>query len=318
MHIVQRLLEALGWPKYARHVIIPEYAVEGREVDFALCHPPSTPRVFMEVKRVGNIDKGIKQLFEYAFHTGVPIVVLTDGQKWRFYHPAGEGSYEDRKVVELDLIVGNSEECAKSLNRYLNYESVQIGEAAEVIVEDYKSIVNQRKIEERLPEVWGELVQEKNGNLLRVVMEKAKEKVGYEPTAEQVLTFLKNLSVPPVKQKPVTKKGTKKLQQAKKKLSSPKRLRVTISDEEVIEHANGIDTFVDVIEKLGIKRIKDLEIIRNSIPLISNSKDPKRAQHQRGQYYIVSGLSAKNQEKTLNQIAKDLGIDLDVELVDKV
>ena len=69
--------------------------------------------------------------------------------------------------------------------------------------------------------MWGELVQEKNGNLLRVVMEKAKEKVGYEPTAEQVLTFLKNLSVPPVKQKPVTKKGTKKLQQAKKKLSSP-------------------------------------------------------------------------------------------------
>ena len=191
--IVNRLLHTLEWPIFTPQVVIPEFGVEGQRVDFALCHPASTPRVFIEVKRVGSIDKGIKQLFEYAFHTGVPIVILTDGQKWRFYHPAGEGSYEDRMVEELDIIVGNSEECAKSLNRYLNYKVVQTGEAAEVIVEDYKSIVNQRKIEERLPEVWGELVQEKNENLLQVVMDKAKEKVGHEPTEDLVLAFLKSL-----------------------------------------------------------------------------------------------------------------------------
>ena len=309
--IIERLLNVLAWPTYDTKVVFPEYEVDRGNVDYALCHPASTPRVFIEVKRVGNIDKGTEQLFDYAYRIGVTILILTDGQKWRFYHPAGEGSYEDRKVTELDFIVGNSEECAKRLDRYLNYESVKIGKAAEVIAEDYRNIVNQRQIEERLPEVWNELLQEKNDYLLLAMMDKAKEKVGRGPTEEQVLTFLKNLSVPPIKPKPITKKGTKKL-------SPPKRLRVKISDEGVIERKNGIDTFVDVIEKLGIECIKDLEIIRNSIPLISNSKDPERAQHQRGQYYIVSGLSAKNQERTLNQIAKDLRIDLDVELVDKV
>ena len=166
----------MKWPIFTPQVVIPEFGVEGQRVDFALCHPASTPRVFIEVKRVGNIDKGIKQLFEYAFHTGVPIVILTDGQKWRFYHPAGEGSYEDRTVAEIDLIAENNEVSSNCLDRYLNYESVKIGKAAKVIVSDYQRIVSQRKIEERLPEVWNELVQEKHEYLLLAIMEKAKDK----------------------------------------------------------------------------------------------------------------------------------------------
>ncbi len=316
--IIDRLLGALEWPTYDIKIVFPEYGVDRGNVDYALCHPASTPRVFIEVKRVGNIDKGTEQLFDYAYRIGVTILILTDGQKWRFYHPAGEGSYEDRKVAELDLIVGNSEESAKRLDRYLNYESVKTGKAAKVIAEDYRNIVNQRQIEERLPEVWIELVQEKNEYLLLAVMDKAKDKVGHEPTEDQVLTFLKNISVPPIKPKPVTKKVNEKSLQGKKKLSPPKRLRVKISDKEVVEHENGIDTFVDVIEKLGIELVRDLGITRNSIPLISTTKDSERAQHQRGQYYIVSGLSSKNQERTLKQIVKELKADMEVELVDKV
>ncbi len=340
--IVNRLLHTLDWPIFTPQVVIPEFGVEGQRVDFALCHPTSTPRVFIEVKRVGNIDKGIKQLFEYAFHIGVTIVILTDGQKWRFYHPAGEGSYEDRMVEELDIIVRNSEECAKSFNRYLNYKTVLTGKAAEVIVEDYKSIVKQRKVEERLPEVWSELIHEKNENLLQIVMEKAREKVGHEPTEEQVVSFLKNLSVPSVEltsvpiivhEKPkqdkkkltfkphIPKNGKReevheKPKQDKKKLTF-KRLRVTLSDGEVIERNNGLTTFIEVIEKLGIERVKDLNLIRNTIPLISTSKDPTHEQHQIGEFYIVKRMSTKNKKRILDRIAKELKVDLEVELVDK-
>ncbi len=316
--IIDRLLGALEWPTYDIKIVFPEYGVDRGNVDYALCHPVSTPRVFIEVKRVGNIDKGTEQLFDYAYRIGVTILILTDGEKWRFYHPAGEGSYEDRMVAEVNFIVEDSEECANSLDRYLNYESVKRGKAAKVIAEDYRNIVNQRQIEERLPEVWSELVQEKHEYLLLAIMEKAKDKVGHEPTEEQVLTFLKNLSVPPVKPRPATKKVNEKSPHGKKKLSPPKRLRVKISDREVIERENGIDTFVDVIEKLGIELVRDLDITRNSIPLISTTKDPERAQHQSGQYFIVSGLSSKNQERTLKQIVKKLKADMEVELVDKV
>lgn len=92
--IVRRLLDALDWPQFDPQIAIPEYPVPGGRVDFALCHPASKPMVFIEVKQVGQSDGAERQLFEYAFHAGVPIAVLTDGQKWQFFHPIGRGNYE--------------------------------------------------------------------------------------------------------------------------------------------------------------------------------------------------------------------------------
>ena len=118
--IVLRLLNVLDWPTYNTQVIIPEYSVEGRRVDYALCHPLSKPLVFIEVKQVGNIEGAERQLFEYAFHTGVPIAILTDGREWHFFHPSGQGDYKERRVYKLDLIERDSEESAIRLNRYLH------------------------------------------------------------------------------------------------------------------------------------------------------------------------------------------------------
>ena len=138
--IVLRLLHELGWPRYNTQVIIPEYSVEGRRVDFALCHPALNPLVFIEVKQVGQIEGAERQLFEYAFHTGVPIVILTDGREWHFFHPSGQGDYRERRVYKLDLIERDSEESTRHLNRYLNYESMCTGEAIRAIEEDYERI----------------------------------------------------------------------------------------------------------------------------------------------------------------------------------
>ena len=196
--IVLRLLEALKWPIYTPQIIIPEYPVEGRRVDFALCHPGAKPVIFIEVKQVGKIDGAEKQLFEYAFHEGVPILVLTDGQKWRFFHPAGLGNYKDRLVHELDFIIGNSEEIAKRLSRYLNYESVRAGEALKVITADYQNIDDERHIQEGLPKAWTHLVAAPNERLLEIISEKTTEICGKRPTPEQVIDFLKDLSVPSI------------------------------------------------------------------------------------------------------------------------
>ena len=150
--IVLRLLHALGWPRYNTQVIIPEYSVEGRRVDFALCDPPLEPLVFIEVKQVGQIEGAERQLFEYAFHRGVPIAILTDGREWHFFHPGGQGNYQERRVCELDLIETRNEESSGRLNRYLNYELIRTREAIRAIEEDYRNISRQRQIETRLPE----------------------------------------------------------------------------------------------------------------------------------------------------------------------
>lgn len=191
--IVGRLLTSLTWPWWNPRVVIPEYSVGGRRVDFALCHPALKPMVFIEVKQVGQSDGAERQLFEYAFHEGVPIAVLTDGKKWQFFHPIGQGNYEERKVYTLDIIETDNEEIVGRLNRYLSYESVCTGEAAKAIADDYQNASNQRLIEEKLPEAWNKLVEEKDEILLDLVAEKVESMCGYKPTGDQVWDFLESV-----------------------------------------------------------------------------------------------------------------------------
>ena len=317
-YIIIRVLEVLGWPRYTPKVIIPEYGVEGQRVDFALCHPPGKPRVFIEVKQVGNLDGAEEQLFGYAFREGVPIAILTDGQKWRFFHSTGEGKYRDRKVYELDMIESDSEESVQRLNRYLNYEAVQTGDAVTAIKNDYQRVVKQREIEARLPELWSELLQEKNEYLLLAMMDKAKEKVGHEPTEEQVLTFLKSLKRETGLDRTgkTTQPGSCHTSYSQQTSSVQQGLVVKMPNEEVINHKRASNTFVEVIEKLGIEKVKDLnkEYI---IPLISDSKHPKYNQGKSGNYYIMTGSSTKTKKRLLDEIASDLGVRLDVKIVDK-
>ena len=68
--IVSTLLSGLGWKTSDTTVVYPEYGIDTGRVDYALCHPPLTPIVLIEVKRVGKIDGAEEQLFSYAFHQG--------------------------------------------------------------------------------------------------------------------------------------------------------------------------------------------------------------------------------------------------------
>ena len=157
--IVLRLLKALDWPISNMQIVHPEYSVgAGRRVDFALCHPPSKPIVFIEVKRVGKIEKNEQQLFEYALDYGVmPIAVLTDGRKWSFFHLMGLEYYRELRVCELDLIKGNTEEIADCLNRYLNYQSIRTGEAIRTMKKDYERVYKQKIESKPVPSIPSEL-----------------------------------------------------------------------------------------------------------------------------------------------------------------
>ena len=304
--IVLRLLNILDWPTFNTQVVIPQYGVEGRKVDFALCHPPSKPTIFIEVKRVGNIEGAERQLFEYAFHEGVPIAILTDGQKWRFFYPIGQGDYKERRVCELDLTEDHSVENVNRLNRYLNYKSIQTGEAAEAIKKDYEKVVQQRQVATRLPEAWSKLVEEADEFLLHAVAEKTESLSGYRPTDEQVLDFLKSLKT---ETEPDNGNGGNSTWNP--------GLLVTMPNGEKVNHKVSATTFVEVIEKLGIERVRGLNKV-DIIPIISTHKDDKYNQHQSGQYYIMTHNSNKKKKRLLEEIASELGEPLlKVEIVEK-
>lgn len=112
--IVLRLLHALSWPPYNTQIIWPEFVLEGRRVDYALCHPPCKPIALVEVKQIGESEGAERQLFEYAFHAGIPLAILTSGQEWNFFLPAERGDYGERRVYKLDIVEREISECASS------------------------------------------------------------------------------------------------------------------------------------------------------------------------------------------------------------
>lgn len=189
--IVLRLLAALGWPTYDVQVIWPEYSLGGRRVDFALCNPPGKPIAFVEVKQVGQSEGAERQLFEYAFHVGVPLAILTDGQEWNFFLPAEQGDYGERRVYKLDLLERDTGECVNRLKRYLQYAAVVSGQAIDNARADYRNNSRERLIQTTLPNAWRKLIEEADGLLIDLIADKVESLCGYKPDNPLVEQFLK-------------------------------------------------------------------------------------------------------------------------------
>ncbi len=188
--VVLPILNELGWPVFDTTIVIPEHKVEGRRVDFALCHPAKGPFVFVEVKKVGFSDGADKQLFEYAFHVGIPLAILTDGQEWSFYLPLEQGLYHERRVYKVDLLERTTEEVIARLSRYLDYSRTCSGEALEAAKSDYKDVARDRQIESTLPKAWASLLQDRDSLLLEMLAEEVEDLCGYKPDLDTCSQFI--------------------------------------------------------------------------------------------------------------------------------
>ena len=192
--VLMPVLQELGWAVFnSAEVVIPEYQhqLEGRRVDFALCHPAKRPMVFVEVKNVGLLGGAARQLFEYAFHSGVPMAVLTDGREWIFFLPGEQGSYDERKVCNIHILERDVEECARLLERYLSYERVCSGEALAAARSDYQNVVRARETQDALPKAWRMLLEEPDSLLIDLLADKYEELNGYKPDSNSCRLFLK-------------------------------------------------------------------------------------------------------------------------------
>ena len=193
------MLAALEWPATNPLVVYPQFPVEGRFVDFALRNPNPTggnslagnSLVFLEVKRVGGLSpKGEEQLFDYAYKTGVPLLVFTDGQEWDFYLTAGLGPYEERKIYNLDLLRCDIAECCARLRRYLARDDVLKGIAAQNAWADYQGVLRQREVEAALPQAWNQLLDTVDDSVIESLVKRVSGICGYEPGRQTCADFL--------------------------------------------------------------------------------------------------------------------------------
>jgi predicted type IV restriction endonuclease/negative regulator of replication initiation len=188
--IVLPILQALGWDIFDPNFVIRECALGNRRVDYALTSAPPRRQIFVEVKAIGLASGADRQLFEYAFHEGIPFAVLTDGREWNFFLPGEQGSYEERRVQKLDLSERSPSDASQIFRKYLDFARVRSGEAIESARADYKSISKRKIAANEIPKAWSELISEPDELLIDLIAEKAESLCGFRPAPEDVEAFL--------------------------------------------------------------------------------------------------------------------------------
>ena len=190
--IINPILEALEWPINNVSIVRPEFTIESQRVDLALFHN-NQPFIFLEAKKIGGADGAEKQLFQYAFHSGVPILILTDGPTWHFFLTAGLGSYEQRKVDKLDLIeYEDIDQICTRLSDYLLYKNVIAGIAQKNLEEEYKSVFRDKEMKKTLPIAWERIVEENDDLLFELLANKVEELCNYKPSKTSIFEFLRD------------------------------------------------------------------------------------------------------------------------------
>ncbi|MGO8739741.1 hypothetical protein [Rhodoblastus sp.] len=146
----------------------------------------------IEVKNIGRSDGAEQQLFEYAYHAGVSLAILTDGREWSFFLPGEQGiKYGEKRVCKLDLVQGDVNDSARRLERYLLHSAVVSGQAIACARDDYESASRAKQIEDALPRVWRQMIDDEDGQLLEIIAARVETLCGFRPESASVANFIK-------------------------------------------------------------------------------------------------------------------------------
>ena len=312
---VRRVFNALGWDGDNYREVRPEYSVGGLQVDYAL-FLGDTAQVFVEVKRGGDrLEQHQDQLLQYAYREDIRLALLTNGTEWWLYLPRQSGNWEQRRFATISLDEWEKAEIVSVLAGVLGKENVNDGSAFQNAEHLYKQMQRQTEVSETLPEAWNQLIDEFDELIVARLAEKTGELCEHEPDENEVKAFLsKHLQDIQIPTPPVIPPPKKPGKRGVRKPST--RLSATINGT-TIEETDAASTFVEVIRRIGIQRVKDLEIKVNGTDLISTSEDAQQRRELNGHWINVQ-TSTQTKSDRLKEIASSLDdVSLKVEIIPK-
>lgn len=255
--VILPVLRALGWDDSDPESFRPEYSVGGGRVDYALLGRGG-PLVFIEAKRIGAADAGgEEQLFGYAANQGVPLLVLTDGDRWDFYLAMAAGIPEKRRFHRLELLrlEQKTDGYVDFLEKHLRKDRVVSGAARRSAEELHESNRERERAREAILPAWRTLLQEPDELLCDLLAEKVEGECGTKPELDDIEAFLKNLSSTPMRPESGSGRVSLSPDPATPRPGFPPRARTKIVGfvlgEERVETGTAIRTLIKLLPRLG-------------------------------------------------------------------
>ena len=196
--VILPVLRALGWDDTDPEALKPEYSVGRGLVDYALLDRGS-PQIFIEAKRIGAMDLGgEEQLFGYASNRGIPLLILTDGDRWDFYLSMAAGVPAERRFYRLELqLEHKTQEYVEFMEEHLRKDRVVSGEARRNAEQRHASNLERERAHEAIPAAWQALLSEPDELLRDLLTEKVESECGTKPELDDIEAFLQTLLTTP-------------------------------------------------------------------------------------------------------------------------
>ncbi len=113
--LIDPLLKALGWDTANPRLVKLEHSIKGSIFDYAFCDENGEILLIVEAKKLNDPFKSLEaQLGKYLLTTGVPYILLTNGNKWILYNMGKLGILEDKVEFEINLQTDSTSSAALS------------------------------------------------------------------------------------------------------------------------------------------------------------------------------------------------------------
>lgn len=334
--LVGRILAELGWNIWDPKEVYTEFHVarleDNTKVDIALFLRPHLPSVYIEIKAHEKIAQFLpaieKQLRDYNRNNTATFTIITDGQNWRFYYSQTQGEFSDKCYHKIDMLNDDFNQLEERFISLLSKEKIENGEAKSKAEKYLEFSQKERAIRDCIPKANKLIELDPLLNKVQAIQNCLVE-LRYQVSQDEILDFLKKNSTiesanianapqsspkdtPPIRTEASLYSNNHDSNYTSQRTQERDKISVTFPDNIRIPDGKPTAVFVATIVKIGVEKIKQLNIVR-SIDLISTAKHKTYAQHKVGNYWVMTNLSTNDKYKVLNEINQRLDLRLRIE-----
>ena len=312
---VKPFIRALGYDDTNPTEVVPQFTADigtkqGEKVDLAILKNGKAIMLIECKDWSSDLPKeDVSQLFRYfTAITEARIGVLTNGILYRFYTDSEKPNVMDTEpFFEFDM--SNIQSSLVNVLKNFTKDKFNLDKARSIAVDlKHRGEIKQILI--------AQLETPTNG-FVRFFYEAIKSQMEIQDFTN-VVEHAFNEFIDEQKQKAPNGNGEQEggaPEEGKKKLARPTNLRVTMPDGDVIHHHNGKETYIEVLEKLGLEEV--MRVHPNIVSTEPSSLATKGI--KRGKFWVrgTEGHGTDGRKVILEKIADLLGVELLVERVEK-